>query len=396
MVQPNDYRVRGVDVGNYFDAFRQGRTDRLAAEGEARNNALSKYLPGALEGDATARQSAMAATAGDPNMMLQLSQALAGADQQKLAKARETNGRMAALLNAVQGGQISLDQAKQIAVSELGVDPGRVANITEADIPGFIAQTQTVAEQLDRADKERAYQLDASRTRAQTARDYAAADASRANADFIRSGKGAGTFRPLPQRLQSSENEWLEKAQIASNNNADVATYIGKIDAGEFDPGVLKNRYEQAKSFFGVVDPNDVNARNYNVFLSTMERLRNESLRLNKGVQTEGDAQRAWNELFQNINDKTVVRDQLARIAALNERAARQMLALARNQRKSFFGRAYEEPDWSELGVNPSFLEAPREPVTSFSGSGVFSDAPGVQSPTAPVVPQGWSIKRVK
>lgn len=52
-----------------------------------------------------------------------------------------------------------------------------------------------------------------------------------------------------------------------------------------------------------------------------MERLRNESLRLNAGVQTEGDAQRAWNELFGNLNDESVVKAQLQRIQQLNNRA---------------------------------------------------------------------------
>lgn len=63
------------------------------------------------------------------------------------------------------------------------------------------------------------------------------------------------------------------------------------------------------------------NSRNLSEFQSTLERIRNDSLRLNKGTQTEGDAQRAWNELVANISDERVVRQQLARIKALNARA---------------------------------------------------------------------------
>ncbi|MOA00624.1 hypothetical protein D3C78_1199960 [compost metagenome] len=55
--------------------------------------------------------------------------------------------------------------------------------------------------------------------------------------------------------------------------------------------------------------------------MATMEKLRNESLRLNAGVQTDGDAQRAWNELLTNINDPQLVRQRLQEIKALNERA---------------------------------------------------------------------------
>ena len=50
--------------------------------------------------------------------------------------------------------------------------------------------------------------------------------------------------------------------------------------------------------------------------------MRNESLRLNTGVQTDGDAQRAWNELFQNINDTGLVKQRLKEIQGINARAA--------------------------------------------------------------------------
>jgi hypothetical protein len=53
-----------------------------------------------------------------------------------------------------------------------------------------------------------------------------------------------------------------------------------------------------------------------------MEKQRNASLLLNKGVQTEGDAQRAWNELFANMNDKGVVKQRLQELQKINERAA--------------------------------------------------------------------------
>ena len=62
-------------------------------------------------------------------------------------------------------------------------------------------------------------------------------------------------------------------------------------------------------------------SQNFATFKSTLERLRNESLRLNAGVQTDGDAQRAWAELIDNINDPKVVRAQLKRINDLNNRA---------------------------------------------------------------------------
>ena len=63
-------------------------------------------------------------------------------------------------------------------------------------------------------------------------------------------------------------------------------------------------------------------SRNLASFEANLEKLRNESLRLNKGVQTEGDSVRAWNELIKNINDPAVVKQRIAEINTINDRAA--------------------------------------------------------------------------
>ena len=39
-------------------------------------------------------------------------------------------------------------------------------------------------------------------------------------------------------------------------------------------------------------------------------------------MQTEGDAIRAWNELFQNINDPKLVKERLGQIQRINARGA--------------------------------------------------------------------------
>jgi hypothetical protein len=63
-------------------------------------------------------------------------------------------------------------------------------------------------------------------------------------------------------------------------------------------------------------------SRNYASFQAALEKLRNDSLRLNRGVQTEGDAVRAWNELVKNINDPKVVKQRLEEIIRNNKVAA--------------------------------------------------------------------------
>ena len=53
-----------------------------------------------------------------------------------------------------------------------------------------------------------------------------------------------------------------------------------------------------------------------------IKQLRNDSLRLNTGVQTEGDANRAWDELVNNLNDPELVNQRLSEIRAINRQAA--------------------------------------------------------------------------
>lgn len=100
--------------------------------------------------------------------------------------------------------------------------------------------------------------------------------------------------------------------------DGELGRFDGMIASGELDLGPLENFAGGVRNAVGM---SSQNSRNMAEFRSTLERIRNDSLRLNKGVQTEGDAQRAWNELVTNINDPAVVRQQLARIQALNARA---------------------------------------------------------------------------
>lgn len=310
--------------------------------------------------------------------------------------------QLGAVLDKIPDGDAgAFGQAVKFAVDNKLVDPNEAAKYTVNDLPRIRAlsqQARALAKQRQDADLAgRKFNLDERVANANINQSNASADASRAQADYIRSGKGRQA-QQLPRNWQDKETELLQNVQVAANNNADVSNVISQIDSGNLDPGLLKNNYEKAKTFFGSVDPADVNTRNYNLFISTMERLRNESLRLNKGVQTEGDAQRAWNELFTNINDKVVVRDQLARIAKLNERAARQNAGLIRSRRKQFFGKDYQEPDWQDLGVDPSLLETQQAPTTfTRGGAGVFSDTQaGKPIGGTPGGEDGWSIKRIR
>jgi hypothetical protein len=114
------------------------------------------------------------------------------------------------------------------------------------------------------------------------------------------------------------QQEALDALGVASSVNADLGALEQQIEAGELDFGPVSNLTNTARNMAGM---SNAKSRNFATFKSSLERLRNESLRLNAGVQTEGDAQRAWNELFQNINDTDLVKQRLKEIQATNKKA---------------------------------------------------------------------------
>lgn len=123
----------------------------------------------------------------------------------------------------------------------------------------------------------------------------------------------------LPVAALKVQNEALEAIGTSSAIDADLGEIQRQLEAGELDLGPLENRLSDMWNWIGKSTPN---SRNYQSFSATLEKLRNDSLRLNKGVQTEGDSVRAWNELLANKNDPEVVKQRLAEIRAINRRGA--------------------------------------------------------------------------
>lgn len=147
----------------------------------------------------------------------------------------------------------------------------------------------------------------------------------------------AQTEKPLPVQAMRLQDENLDAISSVSGINSDLASFVKQIDSGALNLGVLANALSGAKNFAGM---SDEQSRNLQSFKATLEKMRNTSLLLNKGVQTDGDAQRAWNELLTNINDPQVVRQRLVEIQALNQRAAK--LRMARN---NILRRNFGAPD---------------------------------------------------
>lgn len=123
----------------------------------------------------------------------------------------------------------------------------------------------------------------------------------------------------LPTSALKMQQESLDAIGTSSSIASDLDALEKQIDAGALQLGPVNNRMAQARNFLGASTPE---SKNFASFQASLEKMRNDSLRLNKGVQTEGDAQRAWNELFANVNDPGVVKQRLQEIKAINSRAA--------------------------------------------------------------------------
>jgi hypothetical protein len=125
--------------------------------------------------------------------------------------------------------------------------------------------------------------------------------------------------KPVPAAIQNAEAEDLYGVQNIAGINGSLEKIRKQIDAGSLQLGPLSNFISGAKNAMGI---STRESANYASFMATLEKLRNDSLRLNKGVQTEGDAVRAWDELIKNVTDPKVVKQRIAEITRYNNTAA--------------------------------------------------------------------------
>lgn len=129
---------------------------------------------------------------------------------------------------------------------------------------------------------------------------------------------GGKPAKPLPVSALKMQQEGVDAIGTASGIRADLGELRMQVETGALDLGPMKNLWNKGLNWAGWSSPQ---SRNLQSFTATLQKLRNDSLRLNKGVQTDGDAQRAWAELIDNINDPKAVSQRLQEIDAINERA---------------------------------------------------------------------------
>lgn len=223
-------------------------------------------------------------------------------------------------------------------------DPAAVQALIQSGVP--------IAEQLKQKAAEAAAKLaqanqEANREVVIRGQDLAHSDRQAA----IAAKPGGGTSdKPMPPAALKLQTEALEAIGTASGTQANIAAFESQLAAGKLDFGPVSNLVNAGRNAAGL---STEESRNFASFKSSLEKMRNDSLRLNSGVQTDGDAQRAWNELFASITDKGVVAQRLSEIKRLNEQAVKLQKAKVNSVRANYGNGPIDTSSFED--VSPSF-----------------------------------------
>lgn len=160
---------------------------------------------------------------------------------------------------------------------------------------------------------------------------------------------------PIPEAAMNNIQEADQLVSTLGAVNADLGKIREGIGGNDVKLGPFENSKSRFKNWAAMSDPN---SQNYATLKSTLEQQRNASLLLAKGVQTEGDAQRAWEQLMANLNDADNVAQRLEEIMAVNKRSAELQSKKANEGRANYgrpeksFGENYTQP--SSVTVAPT------------------------------------------
>lgn len=125
--------------------------------------------------------------------------------------------------------------------------------------------------------------------------------------------------KPLPVGALKMQQEAVDALKAAENTSSLSSKLAQQAISGELNLGPMSNLINRGRNFIGASTPESVNL---GLMETDLEKLRNDTLRLNKGVQTEGDAIRAMNEVIQSKNDPQLFASAMGRLNDINNRAA--------------------------------------------------------------------------
>lgn len=198
--------------------------------------------------------------------------------------------------DARQNGFEAIDEGDHIHIEPAGRGGGGAPNIAQP------FQKPQAPSELDR--------------RIQAARDMGASEDEIRRMIIGRDGAAAGA-KPLPTAALKELLGVEDAMGAAQNVSSMIKKHSERMADGSLVVGPVDSIGAQFRTRLGMSNANDVNLNEYRADLT---KIVNESLRLNSGVQTEGDAQRAANELM-DANDPATAARALRRLQEYNTRA---------------------------------------------------------------------------
>lgn len=185
----------------------------------------------------------------------------------------------------------------------------------------------------------------------------------------------------LPTAALKMQQEELDAMGTASAIKADLGAIGQQLDSGELQLGPIRNTWNRARNALGFSTPE---SRNLASFDASLEKIRNDSLRLNKGVQTEGDAVRAMNEVTRSTTDPALIRQRLDELQSINQRAADMRAENVNQIRQNFGARPLDMS--AHRNVQPAIGQRTQGTQQPQRAQQAADDAPPVQQQQAPRV----------
>ena len=199
--------------------------------------------------------------------------------------------------------------------------------IKQAELEAKAAQAaQAAQDRLELARMNNASREDIARIMAES-RQQAAQIAAQSRIELAKFKSDLKGEKTLPAPLQKAEDADYEAIDTATNLNSSIDPLIKKLggfglkaEKPELNLSAINNAAYAARNFLGRSTPESLA---YSQLQEAKTRIINDSLRLNKGTQTEGDAQRAANEIEAAFakNDTEATRRALLRLYDVNKTA---------------------------------------------------------------------------
>lgn len=145
--------------------------------------------------------------------------------------------------------------------------------------------------------------------------------------------------KPLPVGALKMQDDALEALGSADAVAAETARLSNLVKTGALELGPVTNTTSRLRNFLGASSPT---SQAYADMTTSLETIRNNTLLLHKGVQTEGDAIRAMNQVTATRNDPVAFAQAMDKLNAINQRAAALQKNRINSVRKNYGASEYD------------------------------------------------------